>query len=162
MSEKKFNVAIIGCGNIAKGYGTTLKPHEHIALVGAADLDPQRAVEFTKEFGGTAYESVEALLADPTVDLIINLTIHHAHAEIITQCLNAGKHVFSEKPLALTYHEANTLVKLAESKGLRLGCAPITFLGEAQQSAWKAIREGQFGTVRVAYAEVNWARIEKW
>jgi hypothetical protein len=82
--------------------------------------------------------------------------------DVITQSLLAGKHVYSEKPIALTSEEAWKLVALAEEKGLRFGCAPITMLGEAQQTAWKAIRDGLLGTVRVAYAEVNWGRIEAW
>lgn len=157
-----FNVAIIGCGNIAKSYAKSFQPYTAIRLIGAADLDPARAAAFAAEFGGTAYPDVESLLADTAVDLVVNLTIHHAHFEITRQCLNAGKHVFSEKPLTLTYEEARTLVDLADSKGLRLGSAPITFMGEGQQTAWKMIRDGAIGQVRVAYAEVNWARIEKW
>ncbi len=104
----------------------------------------------------------EAILADDAVDLVINLTIHNAHVEVIAQCLNAGKHVYSEKPIALTSEEAWKLVALAEEKGRCFGCAPITMLGEAQQTAWKAIRDGLLGTVRVAYVEVNWGRIEAW
>ena len=76
--------------------------------------------------------------------------------------LNAGKHVHSEKPLAMTYAEAKALVDLAQAKGLRLSCSPITFMGEAQQTAWKAIREGRLGPVRVVYAEANHGRIESW
>jgi predicted dehydrogenase len=139
-----------------------MQPFEQIELLGATDVDPKRAEEFVANFGGTAYPSLEALLADERVDAVVNLTIHHAHPAVITQCLNAGKHVHSEKPLAMTYAEAKALVELAEEKGLRLSCSPITFMGEAQQTAWKQIREGRLGTVRVAYAEVNWGRIESW
>jgi predicted dehydrogenase len=81
---------------------------------------------------------------------------------VVTRCLEAGKHVHSEKPLALTYAEARGLVELAEQKGLRLGCSPFTYMGEAQQTAWKQVREGRLGTVRVVYAEVNHGRIESW
>ncbi|MBZ0287077.1 MAG: Gfo/Idh/MocA family oxidoreductase, partial [Anaerolineae bacterium] len=77
-------------------------------------------------------------------------------------CLNAGKHVYSEKPLATTYEDARALVKLAAQKGLRLGCSPFTLMGEGQQTAWKLIRAGRAGKIRVAYAEVNWGRIESW
>jgi predicted dehydrogenase len=156
------NVAVIGCGNISKPYGRTISATPTLKIVGAADIDPQRAAEYVAEFGGTAYESIDALLADPAVDLVVNLTIHHAHYEVITRCLNAGKHVYSEKPLALSAADAQALVKLADEKKLRLGSAPMVFLGEAQQTAWKYIREGNLGTVRVAYAEVNWGRIESW
>jgi predicted dehydrogenase len=162
MAKKDLNVAIVGTGNIAGPYAVTLKPYEHIHLLGASDIDPARAEAFVAEHGGRAYESLDAVLADDRVDLVVNLTIHHAHPEVITKCLNAGKHVHSEKPLAMTYAEASKLVDLAEQKGLRLSCAPITFMGEAQQTVWRAIRAGQAGPVRVVYAEVNWGRIESW
>jgi predicted dehydrogenase len=102
------------------------------------------------------------MLADDSIDLVVNLSIHHAHYEVITQCLEAGKHVHSEKPLSMTYAEAKKLVDLAEAKGLRLSCSPFTYMGEAQQTAWKAIREGKTGPVRAVYAEVNHGRIESW
>lgn len=162
MSDKVFRVGVVGCGNIASGYGKTLAPYEHIEIAGASDIDPKRAESFVEQFGGQAYPTLEAMLADDTVDAILNLTIHHAHFDVITQCLNAGKHVHSEKPLAMTYAEAKALVDLAAAKGLRLSCSPITYMGEAQQTAWKVIREGTLGQVRVIYAEVNHGRVESW
>jgi predicted dehydrogenase len=162
MDKKTFNIAIIGCGNIADAYAQTLKPHYHIKLLGATDIDLSRAERYVEKYGGKVYASLDDLLADPEVELVVNLTIHHAHASVITQCLNAGKHAYSEKPLALNSREAQALVRLAQEKHLRLSCAPITILGEAQQTAWKAIRDGRAGTVRLAYAEVNWGRIESW
>jgi predicted dehydrogenase len=162
MDQKPLNIAVVGCGNIAYFYGKSLQPTSHLKLLGATSRTLKHAEDFVATFGGKVYPSLEAILADDEVDLVINLTIHHAHVDVITQCLNAGKHVYSEKPLALTSEEAWKLVALAEEKGLLLGCAPITILGEAQQTAWKAIREGLLGTVRLAYAEVNWGRIESW
>ncbi len=162
MPDQKFRIAIVGCGNIAGPYAKTLQPYEQIELVGASDIDPQRARDFVETYGGRAYDSLDELLGDPSIDAVVNLTIHHAHPAVITQCLNAGKHVHTEKPLAMTYAEAKQLVDLADAKGLRLSSSPITFMGEAQQTAWKVIREGRLGTVRVAYAEVNWGRIESW
>src|SRR5690606_761425 len=85
---------------------------------------------------------------------------HTAHARVTEQCLLAGKHVYSEKPLALDYAAARRLVALAERRGLRLGCAPATFLGEAHQTAWKLVRRGRIGPIRVIYAEANHGRIE--
>jgi predicted dehydrogenase len=158
----KTGVAIIGCGNIAGPYARDLATYEEIDLRGMTDLDRTRAEALAGEYGGQIYPSIEALLADPTVDIVVNLTIHHAHKAVTTQCLDAGKHVFSEKPLALSYAEAQGLVELAAQRGVRLGCAPFTYMGEAQQTAWKQIREGRLGTVRLAYAEVNWGRIETW
>jgi predicted dehydrogenase len=162
MPSNPLRVAIVGCGNIAGPYARTIKPYSQLELMGATDIDLARAQALVEQYGGRVYDNLEEMLADPNIDLIINLTIHHAHPAVIAQCLNAGKHVHSEKPLALTYGEAKALVELAESKGLRLSCSPITFMGEAQQTAWKAIREGMSGKVRVVYCEVNWGRIESW
>lgn len=162
MTNQKLGVGIIGCGNIAGPYARDLARYDTIELHGVADLDASRAEQLAAEVGCKAYASPEALLADAAIDLVVNLTIHHAHTAVTTQCLEAGKHVHSEKPLSLTYQEAKGLVDLAEAKGLRLGCSPFTYMGEAQQTAWKTINEGRLGPVRVAYAEVNWGRIESW
>lgn len=162
MTNKQFGVAIIGCGNIAAKYAQNLAAYPEINLLGLTDLNLNRAEALANEHGGKVYPSTEALLADPAVEGVVNLTIHHVHQAITTQCLKAGKHVFSEKPLALTYAEAKGLVDLAAQQGVRLGCSPFTFLGEGQQTAWNVVREGKLGTVRVAYAEVNWGRIETW
>ena len=162
MADEKLGVAIIGCGDIADAYARDLASYPQIELIGTSDLIFQRAKDLAARYGCRAYPSNEALLADEAVELVVNLTIHHAHAEVVTQCLEAGKHVHSEKPLALTYEEARGLVQLAERKGLRLGCSPFTFMGEAQQTAWKQVEGGRLGTVRLAYAEVNHGRIESW
>ena len=85
------------------------------------------------------------------------------HAEVTTPLLEAGKHVHSEKPLAGSYASARFARRLRrQTEGLRLSCSPITFLGEAQETAWRLVESGAIGRVRVAYAEVNWNRIESW
>jgi len=156
-------VAIVGCGNISTGYAKTMQAHPgKLTLVGAFDTDRSRAEALVKTFGGKAYTTLDELLADPGVEAVCNLTIFAAHVPVITAALNAGKHVHTEKPIALDAGEAQALVRLAREKNLRLSSAPITFMGEAQQTAWKAIRTGRLGTVRVAYAEMNWGRPEKW
>ena len=157
-----FGVAIIGCGNIAEAYGENLVEYPELELVGVTDLVQERADLLAATADCIAYDSVDALLADERVDLVVNLTTHHAHKAVTEQCLRAGKHVHSEKPLALTYAEAQELVALAEAEGLRLSSSPFTFMGEAQQTAWKLLREARIGTVRAIYAEVNWGRIERW
>ncbi len=93
---------------------------------------------------------------------MVNLTVHHAHHEVTRRALEAGRHVYSEKPLALRSGEARELLALADGRGLRLGCSPSTFLGEAQQTAAAWIRDGRLGTVRAIYADVSWGRIETW
>ena len=162
MSTTPLRVGIAGCGNIAGPYAKTMKPYSEIELMGATDIDLARAEALTTQYGGKVYATLDEMLADPAIDLIVNLTIHHAHPEVITKCLNAGKHVHSEKPIAMSYAEAKKLVALAEEKQLRLSCSPITYMGEAQQTTWKAIRDGKLGEVRVVYCEVNWGRIEAW
>lgn len=161
-SAPPLRVAVVGCGNIATAYGDAMRAHRQIQILGASDIDPARAKAWTEKHGGRAYASLDDVLADPAVEAVVNLTIQTAHVEVVTRCLEAGKHVHSEKPLASTFAEADALVRLADVRGLRLSCAPVTWLGEAQQTAWKLIRDGRIGTPRVAYAAVDWARIETW
>jgi predicted dehydrogenase len=160
MAARPLRYAVVGCGNIAGPYGETLRAYPHLKMVGASDVDVERARAYTAKYGGRAFASLDEMLAQDELDVVVNLTIHHAHPEVITRCLEAGKHVHSEKPLALTCEDARAVVELAERKGLRLSCSPINFMGEAQQTAWKQIREGALGRVRVVYADVNWGRVE--
>ena len=162
MNDQKVRVAIIGCGNIAGPYATDLLTYPHIDLVGVTDIDAEKSEALAAKSGCRSYATLDELLADPTVDLAVNLTIHHAHYAVTEQCLEQGKSVYSEKPLAMTSEEAQRLVALASSRGVRLGCSPFTYMGEAQQTAWRWIREERLGPVRVVYAEVNWGRIESW
>ena len=162
MADRTVTVGIVGCGNIAGAYASDLRNYPFIKLAGVTDLDQERAERFAEQHATRAYPSLEALLADPAVELVVNLTIHHAHYEVTTRCLEAGKHVYSEKPLALTPAEARALNETAARRGVRLGCSPFTWMGEAQQTAWRTIRSGQLGPIRLIYAEVNWGRIESW
>ncbi len=156
------NLAIVGCGNIAGPYSKDIKKRSSMNLVGFYDVDAARAQAFAKEHGGKAYANLEDVLADPEVQVVVNLTIFNAHYEVVKKALLAGKYVYSEKPLALVYAEAKELVELAKAKNLYLGGAPITFLGNAQQSAMQYIKDGKLGKVRMVYAEVNHGRIESW
>ena len=162
MPDIPLRFAIVGCGNISGPYGETSLAYPRVEIVGATDIDRELSAAFAERFGGIDYPSLDALLADPTVDAIVNLTSHGIHAEVTTAALAAGKHVHSEKPMAGSYAEARGLVALADALGLRLSCSPITFLGDAQQVAWSLLDDGAIGTVRVVYAEVNWGRIETW
>jgi predicted dehydrogenase len=162
MNNPPTTIAIIGCGNIAGPYTQDIARHPHLRLKGVTDIDLARAQALADKAGCAVYPSVEALLADPEVSIVVNLTIFEAHFEVSRRALEAGKHVYSEKPLALNVADAQALVALARERGLRLGCSPFVHLGEAQQTAWKLIRDGKLGQVRVAYAEVNHGRIETW
>jgi predicted dehydrogenase len=155
-------IGIVGTGNIAGQYATTSRTHPEIELVAATDIDRERASAFAEAHGCRAHASLDDMLADDAVDIVVNLTVHQAHFDVTKRALEAGRHVYSEKPLALSPEDARELVELANAKGVRLGCSPSTFLGEAQQTAATVIRSGQLGTVRAVYAEVNWGRIETW
>ena len=158
----KLKTVVVGCGNIAKSYAEQMSKYSRVELAGFCDLRPELAEDFAGKYGGRAYRSLDEVLADAEVRLVVNLTIHQAHVEVITRCLEAGKHVHSEKPLATSGAEAGQLVELAEKKGLRLSSAPSTFLGEAVQTLARELRAGKTGALRVLYAEMNHGRIESW
>jgi predicted dehydrogenase len=159
---KPRGIGIVGTGNIAGQYATDILTHPEIELVAATDVDAARAAAFGTQHGCRIHASLDDLIADPAVDIVVNLTVHHAHYEVSKPALEAGKHVYSEKPLALRVEEARELVELARRQGVRLGCSPSTFLGEAQQTAAAIIRSGRLGRVRAVYADVNWGRLETW
>jgi predicted dehydrogenase len=160
--SEALRVAVVGCGNISGPYGETLAAYPSVEILGATDLDRALTTAFVERFGGIAYPSLDAILDDSDVDAVLNLTSHGVHAEVTTAALAAGKHVHSEKPLAASYEVARSLVDLAAERGVRLSCSPITFMGEAQETVWRLVESGAIGSVRVAYAEVNWSRIESW
>ncbi|MGH2416781.1 MAG: Gfo/Idh/MocA family protein [Candidatus Limnocylindria bacterium] len=155
-------LGIVGTGNIAGAYATDILTHPQIRLAAATDLDAAKAAAFGAEQGCPIHESLDDLLADASVDIVVNLTVHHVHYEVTKRALQAGRHVYSEKPMALRSSEARDLVALAASRGRRLGCSPSTFLGEAQQTAAALVRDGRLGPVRAVFAEANWGRIETW
>ncbi len=160
--RRAIRVAVVGCGNIAASYGGQLAHHPGIRTLGAFDLAEDRARAYVDKFGGRVYPTLDDVLADREVDAVVNLTIHQAHPVVITRCLEAGKHVHSEKPLAMTFEECTRMADLAEKRGVRLSAAPVVWLGESQQTLWRAMRGGLIGAPRAVFAEVNWGRIESW
>lgn len=142
----KLKVGIIGCGNISGIYFKNAKDmFGNYEIAACADLDVERAKAKAEEHGIAKGCSVGELLADPEIAIVINLTIPFAHADVCIQALEAGKHVYVEKPLAVTREDGARMVRLAEEKGLRVGCAPDTFLGGGIQTAVKLIRDGWIG-----------------
>lgn len=155
-------VALVGAGNIADRYASAIRAAEELELAGATDPFPGRAEALVAAHGGVAYPDLPAVLADAAIDAVVNLTSPQAHFEVTAAALDAGKHVHSEKPLALDHEDARALVERAARRGVRLSSAPTTLLGEAQQTLWKLVREGRIGRVRAVYAEANWDRLERW
>jgi predicted dehydrogenase len=137
-------IGIIGCGNISPAYAKTLSEFPWIEVAAFADGIPERAKEFAERYGGVALELAD-MLVDDSIDALVNLTPPGAHASVSRLCLEAGKPVFSEKPLGIDFEEGRSLVELASDRGLRLGCAPDTFLGAGLQAARAAIDRGLIG-----------------
>lgn len=148
----KLGIGFIGTGNISSAYLRAITGHEAMAgfpmldIRGLADMRPEASEARAAEFGLRAV-SIEALLADPEVQLIVNLTIPRAHVEVGLRCLAAGKHVYSEKPLGITYAEGRSLLDAANRAGLRIGSAPDTFLGGSHQQARAVVDSGALGQI---------------
>lgn len=142
---KKLKIGIIGCGNISSIYMENCQKFPHLELISCADLDVSRAQLQAEKFGVPRACSVEELLSDPAIELVINLTIPKAHASICIQALEAGKHVYTEKPLAVTREEGKQILETAKQHNLLVGSAPDTFLGAGIQTAIHLIEQGEIG-----------------
>ena len=143
---RKVKVGIIGCGVISDIYLENLISTFKVTEVKAcADLFPDKAKESADKFNVPKACSVEELLADPEIEIVVNLTIPAAHTEINLAALNAGKHAYCEKPLALNMDDAKKTLQKAQDKNLLLGCAPDTFLGAGLQTCRKIIDDGMIG-----------------
>lgn len=143
-SSSPVGVGVIGCGAISGIYLQNLQRHDVLRLVACADLDMSRAQARASEYGTVAY-TVDDLLAHPDIEIVVNLTTPAAHAVLARQAVASGKHVYNEKPLSLTREDARMLLQEAEERGLRVGCAPDTFLGGGLQTCRKLIDDGWIG-----------------
>ncbi|MFB6101623.1 MAG: aldo/keto reductase [Haloplanus sp.] len=153
--------AFVGCGAVARKYAATLDTSP-LSLVAVCDRDSDRAETFAAATGATPYAEFDALLDAEDVPLVVNLTGHGAHAAVTDRALRAGRHVWSEKPLALDADRAAGLVALAAERGLALGCAPTNDTGEVQRLARATLDDGRLGTVRLAYAHAHVGRVTEW
>ncbi len=149
------NVGVVGCGFVADYYADSMRLHPSIRLIGGYDIRPQRSRRFADYHHVKSYESLEALLGDPAIDIVINLTSPESHYDVSAQALRAGKHVYAEKPVCLSVADAQALADLARAQGRHLAAAPCCALSESAQTLWKALRDGDIGKPRVAYAEVD-------
>jgi predicted dehydrogenase len=153
--DARTRIAFVGCGFVADFYAALLARHPALHLVGVTDVDTTRAERLAKRLHCCAYASLDALLQDASIALVINLTNPASHYEVSRRCLEAGRHVYSEKPLAMRFDEAEQLVALAEAKGLMLSGAPCNVLGESVQALQRALDAGAVGKVRLVYAELD-------
>ncbi|HLZ61358.1 MAG TPA: Gfo/Idh/MocA family oxidoreductase [Ktedonosporobacter sp.] len=144
-STAKTNVGIIGCGQISSIYLEAPQTFKNLNIVACADLFIERARAQAARYNVPKACSVEELIVDPDIDIIINLTIPKAHAEIGMAAIKAGKSAYGEKPLALTRAEGRALLDTAQANNLRVGSAPDTFLGGGIQTCIQLIDEGQIG-----------------
>lgn len=144
--SSSLRIGLVGCGAISNAYFMGLAPFSKLAQITAcADLDIERARKKAAEHHVAKAYSVKELLADPEVDAVLNLTIPAAHAAVNLQALKAGKHAYCEKPFSLTYKEGLQVLKAAQTRKLRVGCAPDTVLGAGIQTCRKLIDEGAIG-----------------
>jgi predicted dehydrogenase len=162
MGDGATGIAIIGCGYVADSYRYCLALHQQaLRLTGVYDRDPERLAAFAGHWGDRSYGSLDQLLADETCEIVVNLTDPENHEAITRAAFAAGKHVYSEKPAAMTHGTAQALATLAAEKELLLAAAPCNFLGEAVQTAWAAVRQGAIGKVRLVYAELDDGMVHK-
>lgn len=147
-------VGIIGCGNISSAYINGCRAFEHLAVVAVADLAMEAARAKAAEHAIPSVYTVEELLADPAIDIVVNLTVPTAHAAVSLAAIAAGKHVYSEKPLAITREDGRAILDAAAARGVRVGCAPDTFLGGGLQTCRKLIDDGAIGEPVAATAFV--------
>ena len=155
-------IGVIGCGNISGIYFENLGAYAGTEVIACADLDLDRAKASAEKYGVPNALTPDALIAHPDVELVLNLTIPRAHGPVALQALQAGKHVYNEKPLSATRAEAQALLKVSVEKGLLVGCAPDTFLGAGIQTCRKLIDEGAIGVPVAAQAAMLSRGPENW
>lgn len=159
---RKLKVGVIGCGNISDIYlKNTKEMFDILEPVAVADLDMKKARNQAEKYELKAV-TVEEILSDKEIEIILNLTNPQAHKIVCEKALNAGKHVYVEKPLALTREDGKFLLELAKDKGLKIGCAPDTFLGGGIQTCKKLIDDGWIGTPIAASAFMTCHGHESW
>lgn len=143
---KKVNIGVVGCGNISGIYFKNLtQTFLNTQVYSCADLIPERADNAAKEWHIPLIQTFEEMIADDKIDIILNITPPQKHYDLTKKALLAGKHVYVEKPLALSIEEGDELTGIAEKKGLLLGCAPDTFMGAGIQTCRKLIDDGYIG-----------------
>ena len=161
MSADPLGIGLIGCGKISETYVETLAGGDEVRILRCADLDPERARAVALVAGATASTTAE-ILGDERIALVLNLTPPAEHATVALAALGAGKHVYGEKPLASSRDQASRVPDEATLRGLRVGCAPDTFLGPSWQRARELVDTGMVGTPVAARATMLGPGPESW
>ena len=154
-------IGIIGCGNISPTYFNSHKLYNNFEVVACADINEDIAKKSASEFN-VSFQTVDAILVNPNIDIILNLTIPSAHKEIILKTLGSGKHSFSEKPLAINFEEGKAIYTLAKEKNLYVGCAPDTFLGASAQKGREIIDNKKIGNIVLGTFNLMSHGMEHW
>lgn len=155
-------VALVGTGVISGAYLQNLVTFPDVRVVSVTDLVPEVAAQRAEEFGIEQHGAPDLAYDDPDVEIIINLTIPAAHLDVSRRAIAAGKHVWTEKPLAMSAADAGTLLDLAETAGVRIGCAPDTVLGAAVQTARRVIDRGDIGVPQTGLTLFQTPGPESW
>ena len=155
-------LGIIGCGTISSIYMQVGKLFPSLHVVACADIDEERARSQAAKYGIPKPCTVAELLRDPEISIVINLTIPQAHAEVALAAIEAGKSVYNEKPLAISREDAKRILDEAAARGLRVGCAPDTFLGGGLQTCRALIDQGVIGRPVAANAAIYGSGPESW
>lgn len=153
------HIGFIGCGFASDYYFKSLLAYPQLKLLGVTDRDQNRASKFSAYYSVPLFHSLEELLENKNIDTIVNLTNPDNHFSVSKACLKAGKHVYSEKPLAMKLSEAKELIDLAQKQNLYISSAPCTILSETAQTIWKVLRKNTIGRVRLVYAELDYGPI---
>lgn len=159
---KRTKIGVVGCGDISGTYLEISRMFEDIEVAACSDIIMGRAKEKAEKFNVPKACTVEELLTDPEVEIVLNLTPPNAHAEIAIKTLNAGKSIYNEKPLAITREDGKRILSLAKERGVRVGCAPDTFLGGGMQTCRKLVDDGWIGEPIAATAFMMGHGPENW
>ena len=162
MASGPVGVGIIGAGVISKTYADNLNAFPDTELLAIGDLYADLAETKAQEYGIPVGGGVDVVLGNPDIEIVVNLTIPAAHAEVASQVIAAGKHVWNEKPLALDRASGQALLTAADAAGLRVGCAPDTFLGAGLQAVTKVIERGDIGDPLTALILLQSPGPESW
>ena len=148
-------IGIVGCGYIANYYATTLPNHPELELVGVTDINVKRASKFAKYYGAKHFNTLDDMLKDEEISIVLNCTNPHSHYEVSRAVLMANKNVYTEKPMGMDFDEASRLVEMAKERNLYIASAPSILLGEYAQGIMKALKDKEIGQPILAYAQLD-------